>query len=92
MRPYNMHTLTNINMQSIERNVMACRYKIQSRNLPNLVVIQHVEYPKYILDKQFSLMLHFSEMIIRWLIYLKLLVLLYSEGPHMGEVPRISII
>ena len=61
MRPYNMHTLTNINMQSIERNVMACRYKIQSRNLPNLVVIQHVEYPKYILDKQFSLMLHFSE-------------------------------
>ena len=92
MRPYNMHTLTNINMQSIERNVMACRYKIQSRNLPNLVVIQHVEYPEYILDKQFSLILHFSEMIIRWLIYLKLLVLLYSEGPHMGEVPRISII
>ena len=61
MRPYNMHTLTNINMQSIERNVMACTYKIQSRNLPNLVVIQHVEYPKYILDQQFSLMLHFSE-------------------------------
>ena len=90
MRPYNMHILTNINMQSIERNVMACRYKIQSRNLPNLVVIQHVEYPEYILDKQFSLMLHFSE--IRWLIYLKLLVLLYSEGPHMGDVPRISII
>ena len=92
MRPYNMHTLTNINMQFIERNVMACRYKIQSRNLPNLVVIQHVEYPKYILDKQFSLILHFTEMIIRWLIYLKLLVLLYSEGSHMGEVPRISII
>ena len=90
MRPYNMHSLTNINMQSFERNVIACRYKIQSRNLPNLVVIQHVEYPEYILDKQFLLMLHFSE--IRWLIYLKLLVLLYSEGPHMGEVPRISII
>ena len=48
-------------MQSIERNVMACRYKIQSRNLPNLVVIQYVEYHKYILDKQFSLMLHFLE-------------------------------
>ena len=92
MRPYNMHTLTNINMQSIERNVMACRYKIQSRNLPNLVVIQHVEYPEYILDKQFSLILHFSEMIIRWLMYLKILKLLYSEGPHMGEVPRISVI
>ena len=79
-------------MQFIKRNVIACRYKNHSRNLPNLVVIQHVEYPEYILDKQFSLMLHFSEMIIRWLIYLKLLVLLYSEGPHMGEVPRISII
>ena len=64
MRPYNMHTLTNINMQCIERNVMECRYKIQSRNLPNLVVIQHVEYPKYILDKQFSLILHISEIII----------------------------
>ena len=61
MRPYNMHTLTNIDMQSFERNVMACRYKIHSRNLPNLVVIQHVEYPKYILDKQFSLILHISE-------------------------------
>ena len=53
MRPYNMHTLTNINMQSIERNVMACRYKIQSRNLPNLVVIQHVEYPMYIGNMRF---------------------------------------
>ena len=48
-------------MQFIKRNVIACRYKNHSRNLPNLVVIQHVEYPEYILDKQFSLMLHFSE-------------------------------
>ena len=49
----NMHTLTNINMQSIKRNIVTCRHKNQSRNLPYLVVIQHVEYPMYIGNMRF---------------------------------------